>query len=54
MQEIYITHAKRTATGSFLGSLSTVPAPMLGAEIIKAILTESDIEHDLIDEIILG
>ena len=54
MQEIYITHAKRTATGSFLGSLSTVPAPMLGAEIIKAILTESDIEHELIDEIILG
>ncbi len=54
MQEVYITHAKRTATGSFLGSLSTVPAPRLGAEIIKAILTESDIERELIDEIILG
>lgn len=54
MQEVYITHAKRTATGSFLGSLSTVPAPMLGAEVIKAILAESGIERELIDEVILG
>ena len=54
MQEVYITHAKRTATGSFLGSLSTVPAPMLGAEVIKAILAESGIERELINEVILG
>ena len=54
MQEVYITRAKRTATGSFLGSLSTVPAPMLGAEVIKAILAESGIERELIDEVILG
>jgi acetyl-CoA C-acetyltransferase len=54
MQEVYITQAKRTAVGSFLGSLSTVPAHMLGAEIIKAILQESQIDPAIIDEVILG
>jgi acetyl-CoA C-acetyltransferase len=54
MQEVYITQAKRTAVGSFLGGLSTVSAHMLGAEIIKAILQESQIDPAIIDEVILG
>ncbi|MDP4708521.1 MAG: acetyl-CoA C-acetyltransferase [Rickettsiaceae bacterium] len=54
MQEVYITQAKRTAVGSFLGGLSTVPAHMLGAEIIKAILQDSKLEPAIIDEVILG
>ncbi len=54
MQEVYITHAKRTAIGSFLGSLSNIPAYELGALVIKAILEESKIDHKAIDEVILG
>lgn len=52
--EIYITHGKRTAIGSFLGSLSTISAPMLGASVIKNILTDSGIDPNAIDEIIMG
>ncbi len=52
--EIYITHAKRTAVGSFLGSLSNVPAHILGGQLIKNILQESKIAPELIDETILG
>ncbi len=54
MKEVYITHAKRTAIGSFLGSLSEIAAPLIGAEVIKAILTESRLDPKLFDEIILG
>ncbi len=54
MKEVYITHAKRTAIGSFLGSLSEMSAPLLGAEVIKAILYDSKLDPKLFDEIILG
>ena len=54
MQDVYITHAKRTAIGSFLGSLSSIPASELGASVIKAILEKSKIDHEAIDEVILG
>jgi len=54
MQEVYITHAKRTAIGSFLGSLSGIAAPKLGAFVLKAILEESGIDREVIDEVILG
>lgn len=54
MREVFITHAKRTAVGSFLGSLSQIPAPALGASVIKAILDDSKINNKLISEVILG
>jgi len=54
MREVFITHAKRTAVGSFLGSLSQIPAPALGASVIKAILNESKRDNKLISEVILG
>ena len=54
VQEVYITHAKRTAIGKFLGSLSSVSASELGAKVIKGILEESEIDKEVIDEIILG
>ena len=54
MREVFITHAKRTAVGSFLGSLSQIPAPALGASVIKAILNESKVDNKLINEVILG
>lgn len=54
MADVFITHAKRTAVGSFLGSLSQISAPMLGAKVIKAILDESKLDSNLLDEVILG
>lgn len=54
MKEVFITHAKRTAVGSFLGSLSQIPAPVLGASVIKAILDDSKVDNKLISEVILG
>ena len=52
--EAYIILAKRTAVGVFLGSLSQIAAPDLGAIIIKSILEESKLDSKLIDEVILG
>jgi len=40
--------------GRFLGGLSTVPAPKLGAEVVKAILERTKIDPELIDEVIMG
>ncbi len=52
--EIYIAQGKRTAIGSFLGSLSNISAPMLGAEVIKNIVAISGIDPNAIDEIFMG
>src|SRR6201999_3725600 len=38
MRDVVIVGAARTAIGSFLGSLASVPAPKLGAAAIKAAL----------------
>ncbi len=54
MQEVYITHAKRTAIGTFLGSLSGIAASTLGAFVLKAILEESGIDPEVVNEVILG
>lgn len=54
MKKIVITHAKRTPVGSFNGTLSSFSAAELGSISIKAILEESKINKDLIDEVIMG
>lgn len=54
MKEIYIISAVRTPMGSFGGSLSTVPAPILGATAIKGALEKANISPDLIDEVFMG
>ena len=51
---IVIVAAKRTAIGTFLGSLSSVSASELGTTVIKAILEETGISPDEIDDVILG
>lgn len=52
--DIFIVAAKRTAIGSFQGSLSSVPATQLGATSIKACLKQSGIEINLIQTCIMG
>ncbi len=54
MTEIVIVAAKRTAIGSFNGSLAKVPASDLGAAVIQALLTETGVQPQRISEVILG
>ncbi|MDB9864589.1 acetyl-CoA C-acetyltransferase [Candidatus Thioglobus sp.] len=52
--EIVIVAASRTALGSFGGSLSSIPAHKLGAEVIVSLLKKTGVNKDQIDEVILG
>ncbi|MCH2107950.1 MAG: acetyl-CoA C-acetyltransferase [Polyangiaceae bacterium] len=52
--DVYILAARRTPIGSFLGALSTVTAPQLGAVSIEAALTDSGIAPDSVDEVMMG
>lgn len=51
---MYITAAKRTAIGSFLGALSPLSASDLGASVAKNILEETKIDPAKLDEVIMG
>lgn len=53
-QPVYICSARRTAIGSFGGSLASVPTPELGAKVISAVLRESKIKAELIEGLIMG
>jgi acetyl-CoA C-acetyltransferase len=53
--EAVILSAARTPIGKFLGGLSSIPAPRLGAVAIQAAIERSGISQlELIDEIIMG
>lgn len=54
MSKVYVVSAKRTAIGSFLGSLKTVHPAQLGAELIKNILEETKLNGEVINEVIVG
>ena len=51
---VVIVAAKRTAVGSFLGSLSSVPAPKLGSAVISDLLTDAGVSPDAVSEVIMG
>ena len=53
-RDVVIVSASRTPIGSFLGALSTVPAPHLGAAAIKGALNKINLKAELIDEVIMG
>ncbi|WP_371136154.1 acetyl-CoA C-acetyltransferase [Devosia sp.] len=54
MRDIVIVGAARTAVGSFMGSLATVPAHQLGAVAITAALQRAGVAPGDVDEVILG
>lgn len=53
-KKIVIVAAARTPIGSFMGALSTVPAPKLGAAAIKGALDKINLDPTLVDEVIMG
>nr|WP_321458312.1 acetyl-CoA C-acetyltransferase [uncultured Cohaesibacter sp.] len=54
MTKIFIVGAKRTAMGSFLGTLSSLPAARIGAAAISAALDQAQVKPELLDEVIVG
>ncbi|AFH49280.1 Acetyl-CoA C-acetyltransferase [Ignavibacterium album JCM 16511] len=54
MKKVVIVSAKRTPIGSFNGSLSSFTAGQLGSIAIKAVVEDSKIDVNLIDEVIMG
>ena len=54
MKEVFIVSAVRTPMGSFLGSLSTVPAPKLGSVAIKGALDKINLNPKLVQEVYMG
>ncbi|MCA0914387.1 acetyl-CoA C-acetyltransferase [Marinobacter nauticus] len=54
MRDVVIVAAKRTAIGSFGGGLSSLRADQLGTAVIKAVMEETGVVGDQINEVILG
>jgi acetyl-CoA C-acetyltransferase len=54
MEDIVIVSAVRTAIGKFGGSLAKVPAPELGAIVIKEALARARVEAGQVGEVIMG
>lgn len=53
-KKIVIVSAARTPIGKFMGGLSSVPAPKLGAVAIKGALDKIGLDYNLVDEVIMG
>ena len=53
-KDVVIVSAARTPIGSFLGGLSSIPAPKLGAIAIKGALEKISLDPKLIDEVLMG
>lgn len=54
MKKVYIVGAKRSAIGSFLGSLSQIHASEFGAQVLKELINETKIDPSKIDEVLVG
>ena len=53
-KKVVIVSAVRTPIGSFMGGLSTVSAPKLGAVAIKGALNKIQLDPNLVDEVFMG
>lgn len=54
MKDVVIVSAVRTPIGSFMGALSTIPAPKLGAIAIKGALEKINLEPNMVEEVLMG
>ncbi|MEE4001822.1 acetyl-CoA C-acyltransferase [Tenacibaculum sp. FZY0031] len=54
MKEVVIVSVARTPIGSFLGTLSTTPAPKLGAVAIKGALDKINLKPAMVQEVFMG
>ena len=54
MKDVVIVSVARTPIGSFMGSLSNIPAPILGATAIKGALDKIDLDANMVEEVFMG
>jgi acetyl-CoA C-acetyltransferase len=54
IKDIYLAGGVRTPIGTFSGSLSDVPAPVLGSTVIKAALKRANVPANELNEVIFG
>ncbi|MDG1528448.1 MAG: acetyl-CoA C-acyltransferase [Polaribacter sp.] len=54
MKEVVIVSVARTPIGSFMGSLSSIPAPKLGAVAIKGALNKINLKPEMVEEVFMG
>ena len=54
MKDVVIVSVARTPLGSFMGSLSSIPAPKLGAIAIKGALGKINLDAKLVEEVFMG
>ncbi|MBT3784421.1 acetyl-CoA C-acetyltransferase [bacterium] len=54
MREVVIASACRTAIGKFQGTISSIPAPKLGAAVLKGALDRAGLKPDQVDEVLMG
>ena len=54
LPSVYLVSATRTPIGSYLGSLSTLPAPRLGATAIRGAVERARLSPDAVDEVFFG
>jgi acetyl-CoA C-acetyltransferase len=54
LRDVFIVGAKRTAIGTFGGTLQDIPAVDLGVTALNAAISQANISKDNIDEVILG
>jgi acetyl-CoA C-acetyltransferase len=51
---VYILGGARTPIGSFMGTLSQVPAPKLGATAIEGAIAKAGVDKNKVDEVFMG
>lgn len=54
LPEVFIISAGRTPVGSFAGTLKSLTAPELGAQVVKATIARAGIKPDQVEELYIG
>ncbi len=54
MERAVIVSALRTPIGRFQGGLSSIAAPQLGAHVVRAVVEQTKVKPDGVDEVIMG
>ena len=54
MTDVFIVGVARTPIGRFMGALSPIPAPRLGAVAVRAAVERAAVEPEVIDELVFG
>ena len=54
MTDVYLVSAVRTPIGKYLGAFADVPAPVLGACVLKESLARAGVPAEKVDEVLMG